>query len=78
MRLIEATAILITLTVVSERLLLHTETASGSVVPLWEDVTREEILDVREVMNNQRHSSIDLNYVRIPITAERAPGETET
>jgi hypothetical protein len=56
-------------------LLLHTETPSGDVVPVWEDVDYSNIADLREIMNSKRHvRPIELNYVRIPITAERPPG----
>lgn len=61
--------------ILSSRLLLHTETSSGDVVPVWEDVHSSNIADLREIMDSKRHvRPIELSYVRIPITAERPPG----
>ena len=57
------------------RLLLHSEARDGSVVPVWEEVDPENVLVLKEVMA-KRHSlagGVDLNYARIPITAEKPP-----
>ena len=57
------------------RLLLHSEARDGSVVPVWEEVDPENVLVLKEVMA-KRHNlagGVDLNYARIPITAEKPP-----
>ncbi|KAI0342721.1 hypothetical protein BDW22DRAFT_1357208 [Trametopsis cervina] len=57
------------------RLLLHTETADGSVIPVWEEVGSENISVLKDVMADRRHvdQNMELRYVRVPITAERPP-----
>ncbi|KAI0360175.1 hypothetical protein OH77DRAFT_1394828 [Trametes cingulata] len=57
------------------RLLLHTETPDGSVVPIWEEVDPENVMVLKEVMAERRHvaDGVELGYARIPITAERPP-----
>ncbi|KAF8322469.1 hypothetical protein DL93DRAFT_2123864 [Clavulina sp. PMI_390] len=61
------------------KLLLHTETGSGNVVPVWEDVDVRGVADLREIMSSKRKSSgAELSYVRIPITAERPPDYADT
>ncbi|KAI8980087.1 inositol hexakisphosphate-domain-containing protein [Trametes punicea] len=57
------------------RLLLHTETPDGSVVPIWEEVDSENVMVLKEVMAERRHvdEGVELSYARIPITAERPP-----
>ncbi|CAL1716907.1 unnamed protein product [Somion occarium] len=61
------------------RLLLHTETPDGSVIPVWEEVDPSNVLVLKEVMAQRRHSQggAELNYVRIPITAEKPPDFTD-
>ncbi|KAF9526356.1 inositol hexakisphosphate-domain-containing protein [Crepidotus variabilis] len=62
------------------RLLLHAETADGSVVPIWEEVRVEDVSDLKDVMAavSQKHEGdISLQYSRIPITAERPPDYTD-
>ncbi|KAI0317069.1 inositol hexakisphosphate-domain-containing protein [Amylostereum chailletii] len=57
------------------KLLLHTETADGSVIPVWEEVRPGDIAVLKEVMNS-RHTPmehVELHYTRVPITAERPP-----
>ncbi|KAK7690552.1 hypothetical protein QCA50_005650 [Cerrena zonata] len=57
------------------RLLLHAETPDGSVIPVWEEVDPANVLVLKEVMA-ARHNlagGVDLNYARIPITAEKPP-----
>ncbi len=59
------------------RLLLHTENPSGAVVPMWEHVHTADVADPRTVMESKRHAgSVELNFVRIPVTAERPPGQS--
>ncbi|KAF8623644.1 hypothetical protein AX17_007344 [Amanita inopinata Kibby_2008] len=55
------------------RLLLHTETPDGAVVPVWEEVKREDVLDLKEIMVSRQHDGVQLHYNRIPITSERPP-----
>ncbi|KAI0649419.1 inositol hexakisphosphate-domain-containing protein [Trametes meyenii] len=57
------------------RLLLHTETPDGSVVPIWEEVGSDNIMILKDVMAERRHfaEGVELGYARIPITAERPP-----
>ncbi|OJT02262.1 Paladin [Trametes pubescens] len=57
------------------RLLLHTETPDGSVVPIWEEIDSENIRVLKDVMAERRHvaEGVELGYARIPITAERPP-----
>ncbi|KAJ7112000.1 inositol hexakisphosphate-domain-containing protein [Mycena epipterygia] len=56
------------------RLLLHTESEDGSVIPVWEEI-QDEVKDVvvlKDVMAT--HKAIDgLEYHRIPMTAEKPP-----
>lgn len=62
------------LTAFGGRLLLHTETTDGTVVPVWEEVKSEDVLVLKDIMASQ-HSIGDaiLQYNRIPITAEKPP-----
>ncbi|KAG6832796.1 hypothetical protein H0H92_009414 [Tricholoma furcatifolium] len=56
------------------RILLHTETADGTVVPVWEDVTESNVIVMKDVMAARHQAKdIELKYYRIPITAERPP-----
>lgn len=57
------------------RLLLHTETQDGSVVPIWEDARPETISVMKETMASRKHlaEGVELAYARIPITAEKVP-----
>lgn len=57
------------------RILLHTETADGEVVPLWESVDKSEVASVREIMDEASAASTDiqLSFVRVPITSETSP-----
>ncbi|OZJ03826.1 hypothetical protein BZG36_03823 [Bifiguratus adelaidae] len=70
------------------RILLHSETSNGEVVPIWEDVSPENILTFKEVMEqvqfdteitedsdtaNEDHHAMKVNYKRVPITAEQPP-----
>lgn len=55
--------------------LLHTEAADGSVVPVWEDVNKEDVDSLREVMDGIANVSTDIGLIfeRIPITSESSP-----
>ncbi|WWD04103.1 hypothetical protein V865_002168 [Kwoniella europaea PYCC6329] len=57
------------------RVLLHTETADGEVVPVWESVDACDVASIREVMDDVAATSKDvhLQFVRIPITSESSP-----
>ncbi|KJA26349.1 hypothetical protein HYPSUDRAFT_36651 [Hypholoma sublateritium FD-334 SS-4] len=56
------------------RILLHTETSDGTVVPIWEEVKPEHVVVLKDVMAARRDAnSTPLQYNRIPITAEKAP-----
>nr|XP_031859044.1 uncharacterized protein CI109_005550 [Kwoniella shandongensis]KAA5526116.1 hypothetical protein CI109_005550 [Kwoniella shandongensis] len=57
------------------RVLLHTETADGEVVPVWESVDKTDVASVREVMDDAAAHSKDvrLEFVRIPVTSESSP-----
>ncbi|KIP04476.1 hypothetical protein PHLGIDRAFT_75887 [Phlebiopsis gigantea 11061_1 CR5-6] len=57
------------------RLLLHTETHDGSVVPVWEEIETTNISVLKEIMASRRplHDGVELKYARVPITAERPP-----
>lgn len=57
------------------KLLLHTETEDGTIVPLWEDVEPSDIATVQGVMDQMALSlpkDVKLVFRRIPITAERS------
>ena len=57
------------------RLLLHTETTDGSVIPVWEEVRPGNVAVMKDVMSACKGSndSVDVFYRRVPITAERQP-----
>ncbi|KAG5647375.1 hypothetical protein DXG03_000443 [Asterophora parasitica] len=56
------------------RVLLHTETVDGTVVPVWEEVTESNVVVLKDVMAARREAEgIELQYYRVPITAERPP-----
>ena len=56
------------------RLLLHTETSDGSVIPIWEEVQPEDVAVLKQIMaSRQSGCGIEVQYARIPITAERPP-----
>lgn len=61
------------------RLLLHTETPDGSVIPIWEEVNCDNVLVLKDVMAERKHIAehLELGYARIPITAERPPDFTD-
>jgi hypothetical protein len=57
------------------RLLLHTETPDGSVIPVWEEVRPGDVAVMKDVMSARKESydEVDVYYRRVPITAERPP-----
>ncbi|KIR34499.1 hypothetical protein I352_02746 [Cryptococcus deuterogattii MMRL2647] len=57
------------------RILLHTETADGQVMPVWESADKQDVASLREVMDGAAAASKDvyLNFVRIPVTSESSP-----
>ncbi len=57
------------------RLLLHTETPDGSVIPVWEEVLPGNVAVMKDVMSacKASYDDIDVFYRRVPITAERSP-----
>jgi hypothetical protein len=57
------------------RLLLHTETPDGSVIPVWEEVRPGNVAVMKDAMSACRASydDVDVFYRRVPITAERSP-----
>lgn len=57
------------------RLLLHSETADGSVIPIWEEVGSDDVAVLKDVMASRKRAAdgIELYHTRIPITAERPP-----
>lgn len=60
------------------RLLLHTETPDGGVVPVWEEAHSDAVAVLKDVMASRRNShDVELIYGRIPITAERPPDFTD-
>ncbi|OBZ72108.1 Paladin [Grifola frondosa] len=60
---------------VIRRLLLHTETQDGSVIPVWEEVESKNVMVLKDVMAARKSiaDGVELGYARIPITAERPP-----
>lgn len=58
------------------RLLLHTETSDGTVIPIWEEANPSDVDTVQEIMNNigtDFKDKIQLRFRRIPMTAEKPP-----
>ncbi|KAF9453485.1 hypothetical protein P691DRAFT_780955 [Macrolepiota fuliginosa MF-IS2] len=61
------------------RVLLHTEAADGTVIPVWEEVLPENVAVLKDIMESRNHTddSMILQYNRIPITAEKPPDFTD-
>ncbi len=57
------------------RLLLHTESADGRVVPVWESVEKHDVESLREVMDEvaEQAGDVELHFNRVPITSESSP-----
>lgn len=61
------------------RLLLHTETVDGTVIPIWEEVDHGSVEVLKDIMAS-REDMVDgmkIRYRRIPITSERPPDFTD-
>lgn len=55
-------------------LLLHAETAEGSVIPVWEQVYPDNVKVVKDIMASREFiQSVELYHRRIPITSELPP-----
>ncbi|EPQ26302.1 uncharacterized protein PFL1_06237 [Pseudozyma flocculosa PF-1] len=58
------------------RLLLHTETADGTVVPIWEEAAPHDVDTIQGVMalaEREWRDKVQLRFRRIPMTAEKPP-----
>ncbi|SPO31624.1 uncharacterized protein UTRI_06346_B [Ustilago trichophora] len=58
------------------RLLLHTETSDGTVIPIWEEANPSDVDTVQEIMTNigtDFKDKVQLRFRRIPMTAEKPP-----
>ncbi|KAN0063509.1 hypothetical protein ACQY0O_003956 [Thecaphora frezii] len=58
------------------RLLLHTETADGTVVPIWEEAEPHDVDTIQGVMalaEQEWKDQVQLRFRRIPMTAEKPP-----
>lgn len=56
------------------KLLLHTETTDGKVMPIWEDVNKDDIASLKDIMGLR---SDNIDFKRIPITPEAVPDFTD-
>ncbi|KAL0572602.1 hypothetical protein V5O48_009363 [Marasmius crinis-equi] len=66
------------LTTFGGRLLLHTETEDGTVIPVWEDVESRNVVVLKDIMESRRDTyGVELIYDRIPITAEHPPDSND-
>ncbi|CAE6502206.1 unnamed protein product [Rhizoctonia solani] len=54
------------------RILLHTENADGSVIPIWDEADPKDIAVPKDTMSAQA-DDVEIAYKRIPITSERPP-----
>ncbi|KAH7884393.1 inositol hexakisphosphate-domain-containing protein [Phlebopus sp. FC_14] len=60
------------------RVLLHTETPDGSVIPVWEEVQTGNVAVLKDIMTSrQLDCGVEVQYARIPITSERPPDFTD-
>ena len=56
------------------KLLLHTETSDGQVVPVWESVDQQDVQSVKEVMDDLADTAdLELAFYRVPVTSESSP-----
>ncbi|KAJ7168617.1 inositol hexakisphosphate-domain-containing protein [Mycena filopes] len=58
------------------RLLLHSESNDGSVIPVWEEIQNEvqDVVVLKDVMASYKVvDGLELDYHRIPMTAEKPP-----
>jgi protein-tyrosine phosphatase len=55
-------------------ILLHNETPDGSVVPIWEEASAQDVAVFKEIMSSkQADGGVGLAYYKVPITSERPP-----
>ncbi|KAJ7285370.1 inositol hexakisphosphate-domain-containing protein, partial [Mycena rebaudengoi] len=60
------------------RLLLHSESEDGSVIPVWEEIQNEDVVVLKDVMAAHRAiDGLELDYHRIPMTAESPPDSSD-
>lgn len=57
------------------RVLLHSETGDGQVIPIWESVDKHDVVSIRDIMEKAKGDSKDVNltFVRVPVTSESTP-----
>ncbi|GAC94223.1 metal ion binding/oxidoreductase [Pseudozyma hubeiensis SY62] len=58
------------------RLLLHTETSDGTVIPIWEEASPSDVDTVQDIMTHigaDFKDKVQLRFRRIPMTAEKPP-----
>jgi hypothetical protein len=57
------------------KVLLHTETSEGAVVPVWESVEAPDVQSIKEVMEGLAGSTsgLELVFFRVPVTSESSP-----
>ncbi|SJX66322.1 uncharacterized protein SRS1_16643 [Sporisorium reilianum f. sp. reilianum] len=58
------------------RLLLHTETSDGTIIPIWEEATAADVDTVQDIMTHigsDFKDKVQLRFRRIPMTAEKPP-----
>lgn len=56
------------------RVLLHTETADGHVIPVWEEAKESDVTVLKDVFESKKCiDGVTLHYSRVPITSERPP-----
>lgn len=57
------------------RVLLHTESSDGQVVPVWESVDKSDVASIREIMDEAAASTKDVHFsfARVPVTSESSP-----
>ncbi|EJU05109.1 hypothetical protein DACRYDRAFT_93438 [Dacryopinax primogenitus] len=62
----------------SGRVLLHTETEDGTVIPVWEEAEAGDVAVLRDIFDARKkcHGDI-LRFHRVPITAEHVPDVTD-
>ncbi|XP_004345330.1 hypothetical protein CAOG_06581 [Capsaspora owczarzaki ATCC 30864] len=55
------------------RLLLHGESDTGVVIPVWEAVTEADVLTPKQAYAQIQQEGYNVDYLRVPITDEQAP-----
>ncbi|KZP00352.1 hypothetical protein CALVIDRAFT_560340 [Calocera viscosa TUFC12733] len=59
------------------RVLLHTETEDGTVIPVWEEAEPSDVAVLRDIFNSRQSNNGILRFHRVPITAEHRPDVTD-